>query len=795
MPSEIKVRLRPGADALDVPATLDDSGPSAASVFDRLRAAGGVHLLLRGDRDYALTARPPVSAAALAALTASTKRSVLVVFPGRRPVRRLLDAVSAPAAPAPPPAATSPLDLTGGLSGAAPLWLLPEGTLAVRPEAAPTGMAAREALVTAARWISSRRTSTFEQLFPPSAFHPELPARTERLTAAQAEALLAQLRSALAEAKVGGDAANRDALAAAEVRSAALTVLSHVLATALRDLSFRAAGDAAAAEIFRLIDAEQGDPTARPALRAHAILLLQIRGPALSPGDRARAFAQLQTLVRKAPPYAELPGPWSFAMCSDAAFHDGECDLLMSRYGFRAEGPPEGAPPPPRSFGASSYRVFVAPFRTPAGEPIRIFARPARPGDENLEMADPYFVGLLVNRHAQLGSFDIRAAAVSVVQRGYKLMMNSQCAGLTTRFAIGRLFPDADLYSSWDSTYFRTDGSGKVNDSEGLDCFVAILKGMSEGEPHAALSRRVQKAQWSHPQTSGRDDFVQFIGPAHPLVVARYSDVNQDGRADYYDGFLDLDLTGIAEDMQASITPRDPGVAASQVSGEAASGLDWAVGSMNRVTQYSDLWSGLAGDAELLYAFQSGGFFSQREPPADIPSGKLAEDPALLPVVCRYTKEAVNGAGLTSGFSVEVLFHSFLSHSAQELKRLLVAADALFRALDLGYLAATDELATPIGQRAMLLLTLAGLLEFPADQNFIDGLWGMALKVLRLPDISRSLVRGCITEADHEASNYYGSRRSLKQLLAALEAGDPVILAKLKDPDLAVGRPAPLSLP
>ena len=47
----------------------------------------------------------------------------------------------------------------------------------------------------------------------------------------------------------------------------------------------------------------------------------------------------------------------------------------------------------------------------------------------------------------------------------------------------------------------------------------------------------------------------------------------------------------------------------------------------------------------------------------------------------------------------------------------------------------------------MLLLTLAGLLEFPADQNFLDGLWAMALKALRLPDISRSARARCITTA------------------------------------------------
>ena len=97
-------------------------------------------------------------------------------------------------------------------------------------------------------------------------------------------------------------------------------------------------------------------------------------------------------------------------------------------------------------------------------------------------MGSDAFVGILINRHAQLGSFDMQASASTVRQVGYKLMMNSQCAGLTTRFAIAKMFPDADIYSSWDSTYFRTDSkSGKVIASEGLDCFVAVLEGMSSG--------------------------------------------------------------------------------------------------------------------------------------------------------------------------------------------------------------------------------------------------------------------------------------------------------------------------
>jgi hypothetical protein len=685
------------------------------------------------------------------------------------------------------------LDLTEGRADAAPLWLLPDGTFSTTQSAAPSGIAARDALINAARWISSRRTTTFERLFPPSALHPEASLRPERLSVTQAGALLDQLRSALRAAAVSSSAAKQDPTSAAEVRSAALTVLSHLLATVLADKAFRAVADEAAAAIFDLVDHERGDDTALPMLRAHAILLLQLRGAALSSTDRVRAAALVKSLLRAAPPYAELAGPWNFALCCASAFHSGECDLLVEKHGFTRIDLPAGAPVIRGQLADIPYTALEAPFKTPEGDPIRIFARTARPADENLEMSLPFFVGLLIDRHAELGSFDLKAIATPVQQRGYKVMMSAQCSGLTTRFAVTRLFPDADVYSSWGATYFRTEegkGKGKLTASEGLDCFVALLQGMSDGETHAQISERVRGAQWEHEQTRTVPDYVQFLGPAHPLVLARFDDVNRDGRVDGYDGYLDLRIAEIAEDILASMTPRDPGVAASQIGGEAATGLDWAAGSMNRVTQYSDLWSGLPGDSELFYVFQAAGFFSHREPPADIPASAIPEDPSLLPAVCRYREEK----GDVAGYQVDVMFNAWLAHSGKELKRLLVAADALWRAFDHGYLAARGDLAKRLGQRCMLLLTLTGLLEYPADQNYLDGLWSMTLKSLRLPDISRSLVRACITTQDHDDSNYYGSRRGLRQLLAALQNADPVLYEQMKSDDPEIGRAAPLAL-
>jgi hypothetical protein len=423
-------------------------------------------------------------------------------------------------------------------------------------------------------------------------------------------------------------------------------------------------------------------------------------------------------------------------------------------------------------------------------------------------MASAEFVGVLINRHAQLGAFDMQASSIGVQQVGYKLMMNSQCAGLTTRFAIAKMFPEADIYSSWDSTFFRTDSrTGKVSDSEGLDCFVALLQGMRRGETHQQLAARMQREQWRHEQSSD-PRFMQFVGPSHPLVVARYSDVNQDGRADYYDGFLDFTLREIKSDLENGATPRDPGVAASQIGGDAAKGLGWAAGSLNRVTQYSDLWRELPGESELFYIFSAGGFYSHREPPLDVPTARAdAQDPVAvelgkLPSVCRYLQAKDAGSSLgEDGLRVDVMFHSYLSHAPWELKRLLVAAEAHRRALDLGILPSRGPLSTPLGQRGALLLTLAGLLEFPADQNRIDGLWSTALRLLNLPSISRSLVRGCINEADHDASNYYGSLRGLNQLVGDgrgsggdLQRADPAAYAKLASTDPTVGRALPLSV-
>lgn len=787
----IEIRIGRGDQVTRLAAVLVKSGSTASRSFERARSGTGVQLHLTGERNYHLALADDVRADARALLLAVVGQKVVVAFPGRSPVRLRLAGLAGQGLEDRPEVPAATLDLTAGIHGAAPLFLLASGELAGDPIGpAPKDMSALPVFVAAARWISARRTSSFERLFPPSAFFPDEPLRSERLTAAQAEVLLRQVEAVLTAAAPSGPAAASDD--AVQLRSAAVTVLSHVVATVLKDPEFRAVADAAAERIFRLVDEEAG-PGGRSELRAHAISLLSMRGPALRPEQQTRAQALLRSLSRQAPPYAELSGPWRFALASAAEFFAGEVELLQTKYGFTKIAAPEAAPRSPNLWG-DGYEVLQAPFVGKGGREIQVYARSASTRDENFEMSQEFFTGLLVSRHANLGAYDMRAAAIQTEQVGYKLMMNCQCAGLTTRFAIARMFPDADIFSSWDSTYFRTGEGDKVVASEGIDCFVAILRGLAEEEDFAAIDRRLRKAQWHHRQ-SRTPDFVQFIGPAHPLVVARYQDINRDGKADYYDGFLDFRLIEIAESLKESAVPRDPGASPSQISGEAARGLGWAAGSLNRVTQYSELWDSLPGQAELLYAFRAGGFFSGAEPPRDVPAGKGPRgELGRLPAVVRYVRDPAGDA-----LTADVLFHSHLSHSAQELKRLLVGAEAWWRAIDLGYLADTAPLDTPLGQRAGLLLLLAGLLEFPADQNFVDGLWEMAIDMLHLPRLSRSLVRQCNSDVDHNNGNYYGSVRGIRELIGtadapggALKQANPEAYEELASADPAIGRARPL---
>lgn len=719
----------------------------------------GACVLLDGDPRYvvaldALDAHGAELAAQLAG------RVVLATVHGRAPLRRRVARVYVAAAEAVEP---EPVNLTTHVDGARPLWLLSDGRFSLRRDVAPDVTELADALGEAARWVSTRRAETFERLFVDDVFHPERPTSRARLTAAQAEGMLRQLDEALAHAAVGAELARESPLDAAQLRASALTVLVHLAATGPRLPDLADAASRATRRVFGLVDAEQGDPTAFASLRAHAALSLARRGAALGAADLARVRRMLRAMLRASPPYGQLRGPWRFALCADAELHDAGCRALEAA-GFTAVAAP----------ASDGYQVYEAPFRTPDRRPVQVWARVAQGPDAPHELGAEGFVGVFAHRAATLGLFDLRAATAAAPPRGYKLFVTTQSAGLASRVALSRQLPDVDVYASWDATLTRA-ARGAVTQCEGVDCFVALLKCMSRQGTHDDISRAIRRAQWDH-RHSPLPDFVQLLGPSHPRVAARFHDVDREGRAEVYDGVLELAPRRVADEVRAWSTPR-----VGAVTDEAARALAWAAASMGRVVLHSDLWARGDGDPDAELRFEPAGFYDAASPPGDVDGLQRHEVAARLPALCRVTRDG-------EALRVEVMLHAQLAHAGRAYVRLLVAAEAMNRLFDLGAVGREAPLNTPEGRRVSLLLTLSGLLEFPADQNRLDALWSAALTALNLPPLSRSLVRSCVTEVDHAAAMHHGSARGARQLLAALADADPVAWDALQRRDPKVGR-------
>ena len=168
---------------------------------------------------------------------------------------------------------------------------------------------------------------------------------------------------------------------------------------------------------------------------------------------------------------------------------------------------PEGAPVV-RAAGASSYRAFEAPFKTPAGDPIRVFARSrAAPTTRTSRWASPSSSGLLINRHAQLGV--VRPPRGRGEGAAARLQADDELAVRGPHHALRDLAPVPRrrhlLVVGLDVFPHRGRRTGKVTASEGLDCFVAVLQGMSRAARRTRSSTaRIRRAQWHHAQAQRR---------------------------------------------------------------------------------------------------------------------------------------------------------------------------------------------------------------------------------------------------------------------------------------------------
>ncbi|MGB1017411.1 MAG: hypothetical protein ACPG4T_24960, partial [Nannocystaceae bacterium] len=159
---EVKLRLR--RNGVEFAGSVVATAELAQASFERASSGEGTHVLLGGDRPYHVVVTAQLTGDDLEKIVAAIGSRVLVKFAKRRALRRKLVAVGGKGAHREPKA----VDLLAPFYQAIPLYLRHDGTLSRIPEGGPPlGLDALDTLVAAARWVSSRRTTTFTRLFVP----------------------------------------------------------------------------------------------------------------------------------------------------------------------------------------------------------------------------------------------------------------------------------------------------------------------------------------------------------------------------------------------------------------------------------------------------------------------------------------------------------------------------------------------------------------------------------------------------------------------------------------------------
>lgn len=535
-------RLAPDGEArLALLDRLDNAGLRDAA--QRLAADGSLSLedvaeLTRlAEADGRISDRERTTAAALldfhAARLAPDAKAALARLAGLAPH---------PAEPEPPAGA-----ITLGGDGVHAVYRLSDGRLSTRSDRAPqTFDETGDALYRAANLVDD--------------LPPGVHLFTASTTAVDA-GLRLQLEAAMIAGREPPPGATREQ--ALQLRASAHTCLVHLAeslpATAEHLAEKRAAEDAAAA-FARAED--------HPVL-AEAFALHLHRADGLTAAGRRAADALFEQRVPTAPPYggwfepgAEAPTlvvHWSAGKGSEG-FYAGTVELLQ-RAGFTAEG--EVAPRGPSWFGRTWGRDLRVRLR------LKEFQSDVFAG-----MGDPDVHVVGYDGHSDIGRNMRRALQRAPDMAGPKLVFYGLCAGKDALFRVRARYPEAQVLTTFNSSYFRTEegpSGRRMVESENFNALVEVLEGIADRRDWKAIrdairDRAIPRYWKSHHALPGGMNYVTPIDTGLRQTVL---DLDADGQADALDRLVDFNAFAVAADTAAEFEPRDPGRPAAAIAGTA----------------------------------------------------------------------------------------------------------------------------------------------------------------------------------------------------------------------------------
>jgi hypothetical protein len=392
--------------------------------------------------------------------------------------------------------------------------------------------------------------------------------------------ILSNLAESLAKVAVGAPLPDGlDAKQALQARSSGVTVLLGLVSAATGETQ-RAAFD-----LYKKAMAAE----THPGIRDSMIFNLHAAKDTLPAEMKAVSDEFMREVAPLSPPYEDwfkdgnrtLNVSWTSGQGTEG-FHAGTVEMLKNK-GYKVEGQERA--------GGPTVLTKAIKDRTGVEYTVRITTRENR---DNIfdKMNDDKFHIVGYDGHSDIGRAVPEALEGAPASTGKKLIFTGLCAGKDNIHALQDKYPDAQVLTTFNSSYFNTTdvGGGKkrMSRSENFNVLMSVVENAVDRRPWTTINQDIRDNAvlfpWSHVMPGG----TNYISPAHTMIRRRVLDQDHDGQADVLDRLFNVDTTRVNEDTAREFNPVTSDRPADKLDGTrvhlAAMGLNTATG-YNSVTQ------------------------------------------------------------------------------------------------------------------------------------------------------------------------------------------------------------------
>jgi hypothetical protein len=310
-----------------------------------------------------------------------------------------------------------------------------------------------------------------------------------------------------------------------------------------------------------------------------------------------------------------------------------------------------------------------------------------------------------------------------------KLVLTDLCVGKGEMQQFKDKFPNADMVTTFNSSYFIPGSAQREAESEGINAILTTFDGIANRAPYSEIAEGVRRANpWGYEHDKeGVDN--NFIFPGDELARRRVLDRDHDGQADILDRVVDFNSFKPALDAARDFAPIDGRPAAIQDGTK----LHFAAMTVTRLGVYSETLAADTSDGRVT----PGGMYDPQPGETDM---------------FRFERQAIEGRP-----GVIMTMNSAYAHASEESLR----AGACY---EFARFVQGDE-GDPLNNRLNALMFASHSLD--TDTASGDTVtWTALLEAKGMPAISRREVEAA-KSSDHDF--YSGSNSAVRALRGKLD--------------------------